>query len=128
MRPVLVRILVVAVCLLGALAWISATHHRGADAGRTALAIQRATPFGFGGGVLLQVECADQVTVERRPDPAGSGLEQITVWGRPRVGRCHPDVRVGFGVGARIDADHPAGPLKFVDGASSQVVTVSSDR
>lgn len=128
MRRVVVRILVVAACLLGASAWVTATHHRGADSSRTALAIQKATSFGFGGGVLLHVECADHVTVERRPDPAGSGLEQITVWGRPRVGRCLPDVRIGFGVGPRVDADHPAGPIKFVDGASSQVVTVSSDR
>ncbi len=115
----------VAGCLLGAAAWIAATDHRGADAGRTALAIQEATTFGFGGGVSLQVECADQVTIERAPDPSGSGLEQITVWGRPRVGRCHPDAQVAFPL-EPVTPGKSRQPLKFVDGTTSQVVTVSS--
>ena len=115
----------VGACLLGAAAWISATHGLGADAHRTPLAIESATSFGFGGAYRLKVECADHVTVEVRPDPSGSGLPEVTVWGRPRVGRCHPDATFGGGVGPRIDPHNPTPhPRKIIDGATSQVVSL----
>lgn len=78
---------------------------------RVALAVQRAERAGD--VVLLTVECADDLEVDQQPDPAGSGLPQITVWGSPKMGRCVPPVAV----------DALAGD-EFVDGASSQVVIV----
>jgi hypothetical protein len=75
-----------------------------------ALAIQEAVRTD--GAVVLTVECASDVDVEVRPDPDGSGLQQVTVWGDPETGTCHPDATVDL-----------AGD-RFVDGASSQVVAV----
>jgi hypothetical protein len=78
-----------------------------------ALAIEQAERSS--GTVVLTVECATGIDVDRRPDPAGSGLDQVTVWGDPKTGTCHPDVTLD---------DLPQD--KFVDGASSQVVTVTA--
>ena len=76
-----------------------------------ALAIHRAErPHGT---VVLTVECATNIEVDQRPDPAGSGLEQVTVWGDPQMGRCHPDVGL-----------NDLAQDRFVDGATSQVVEV----
>lgn len=69
------------------------------------------------GTVVFTVECADGIEVDQRPDPAGSGLEQITVWGNPKTGTCHPDAGVDDLTGDQ-----------FVDGATSQVVTVEPGR
>ena len=80
-----------------------------------ALAIQKAErPHGT---VLLHVECADDIEVEQRLDPAGSGLQQVTVWGNPKVGTCEP---WDPGDAALDDLSED----RFVDGATSQVVTV----
>jgi len=82
---------------------------------RVALAIQRAErPDGV---VVFHVECADDVEVELRSDPAGSGLLEVTVWGDPQVGTC--DTK------GRASARDLAGD-RFVDGATSQVVTVEN--
>lgn len=76
-----------------------------------ALTIQKAErPHGT---VELTVECATDIEVDLRPDPAGSGLEQVTVWGNPKMGTCRPDASSNDIAGDR-----------FVDGATSQVVTV----
>lgn len=78
-----------------------------------ALAIQEAERLD--GAVVLTVECATSIEIDQRPDPEGSGLDQVTVWGDPENGTCHPVAQLdGF------EAD------QFVDGASSQVVTVTS--
>jgi hypothetical protein len=82
---------------------------------RVALAIQKATRPN--GTVLFHVECADDIEVEQRTDPEGSGLIQVTVWGRPRVGTCEPWDPGGA-------ADNDLAVDQFVDGATSQVVTV----
>ena len=80
---------------------------------RVALAIQRAVrPHGT---VIFTVECATDIEVRQAPDPAGSGLTQVTVWGRPKVGRCNP---------TNLAADGDLGSDTFVDGATSQVVHV----
>lgn len=78
-----------------------------------ALAIQTAERSD--GAVVLTVECATDLEVERAPDPEGSGLVQVTVWGDPANGTCDPQVELD-------DLDQE----KFVDGASSQVVTVAT--
>jgi hypothetical protein len=80
---------------------------------RVALAIQGAERPN--GTVILHVECADDITIEQRPDPEGSGLEQVTVWGSPRTGTCDPTDRAAL---SDLRED------RFVDGATSQVVTV----
>jgi hypothetical protein len=77
-----------------------------------ALAIREAERQG--GSVHLTVECASNIEIDRRPDPEGSGLDQVTVWGDPQSGTCNPDARLDD-----LAAD------RFVDGASSQVVTVA---
>ena len=68
------------------------------------------------GTVLLHVECATNIEVEQRLDPAGSGLQQITVWGDPQMGTCDPTDQAAL---------NDLGEDRFVDGATSQVVTVS---
>jgi hypothetical protein len=83
------------------------------DEDHVALAIQRAErPDGI---IVFHVECADDVRVEVRPDPAASGLSQVTVWGSPKTGTC--DTK------ARLSARDMYG-TQFVDGATSQVVTI----
>jgi hypothetical protein len=105
--PVRIVVLVVALTALSGLAGC------GRDEDRVALAIDRATVTGS--VVTVRTECAaiDQVAV--RPDPAGSGRPEITVWGRPKVGRCHPSARV------TVDGR----PDKVVDGATGFVVDLS---
>lgn len=84
----------------------------GGDEEHVALAIQKAErPDGT---VILHVECADDIEVEQRLDPEGSGLQQVTVWGDPQMGTCEPEVGL-----SDLAED------QFVDGATSQVVTVS---
>ena len=81
---------------------------------RVALAIHEAErPDGI---VVLHVECADDVEVQLSPDPSGSALPQVTVWGDPVVGRCDRKARVS---GRDLPGD------AFVDGATSQVVTIA---
>ncbi|MFN8017760.1 MAG: hypothetical protein U0P45_06525 [Acidimicrobiales bacterium] len=80
---------------------------------RVALAIHEAVrPHGT---VIFTVECATDIEVRQAPDPAGSGLTQVTVWGRPKVGRCDP---------SDLAADNDLSSDTFVDGATSQVVHV----
>ena len=78
-----------------------------------ALAIQSAERPN--GTVLLHVECATDIEVDQRPDPAGSGLQQVTVWGNPKMGTCDPTNRAAL---------NDLSDDRFVDGATSQVVTV----
>lgn len=108
MHPVVRRLLAVA-----ATAVVAALALTGCGGGEdhVALAIQRAERVD--GGVTFTVECADAVEVAVRPDPEGSGLQQVTVWGDPKVGTCVPDART-----SEVEAD------RFVDAATSQVVTV----
>ena len=77
-----------------------------------ALAIRSATRTDA--GVVLEVECASDLVVEQRLDPAGSGLQQVVVWGRPEMGRC-----TGTATADDLRDD------RFVDAATSQVVEVS---
>lgn len=85
------------------------------DEPRTSLAIAEARRVGD--QVVVTTECAVGVEAEVRPDPAGSGLVQVSLWGRPEVGRCEPEV---------VLDDLPADALKLVDAATSQVVDISS--
>ena len=125
LRRILIAIAVVAIA---GVAIVGLTDGYGADSGEAALAIGGVHQIGFSAQLQLEVECADHVRVELRDDPAGSGLTQITVWGRPRVGRCTPtDATVNtFELDRRAQANGQRTANKFVDGASSQVVTLSS--
>ena len=116
-----------------AVAWIvgialaGARSGRPVDDARVPLPIEKATVLGFGGNVHLVVECATDVTVTVGKDHGGSALAEVTVWGRPKVGRCHPDEA---SIGGGVHNGLPPGPdgssqQKFVDGATSQVVTIS---
>lgn len=85
----------------------------GGDEERVALAIDEARRTGD--GVELSTECASSLEVQVRPDPAGSGLVQVSLWGRPELGRC----------AATIALDEvPADATKLVDAATSQVVDI----
>ena len=82
----------------------------GADDGRTALAVRHAEVVD--GGLLVETECSTDLTAEVGPDHGGSGLPEVTVWGRPRTGRCRSTIRVPI--------TDP--PTMFVDGTTSEVV------
>ena len=125
LRRVLIAIAVVAIAVV---AIVGLTDGYGADSGEAALAISGVHPIGFSAQLQLEVECADHVRVELRDDPAGSGLTQVTVWGRPRVGRCTPtDATLNqFELDRRAQANGQMTATKIVDGASSQVVSLSS--
>lgn len=84
----------------------------GADDGRTALAVRHAEVVD--GGLLVETECSTDLTAEVGPDHGGSDLLEVTVWGRPRTGRCRPTIRVPI--------TDP--PTMFVDGTTSGVVRV----
>lgn len=107
MAIVAVVLLVVGVAALGA-----ATRP---SEDRVALAIQKAVRPN--GTVVFTVECATDIEVEQSMDPAGSGLIEVTVWGKPKVGRCDPSNQA---------ADNDLGVDRFVDGATSQVVVVQN--
>jgi len=79
---------------------------------RVALAIHRAERLDTG-VVIYEVECATDLDLGYGTDPLGSGLGQITVWGRPAVGRCTGTI-----------GDNDQGADRFVDGATSQVVEI----
>lgn len=100
--PTLVLVCVAAAALAGC----------GGGEERASLAIDRAERRGD--VVVLTTECADDVEVEARPDPAGSGLVQVSLWGAPVVGRCAPEVEV----------EVPAEQAKLVDAATGQVVDI----
>ena len=106
-----------AVAWIAGLAIAGLRDGRPVDDARVPLPIERAYPRGFGARIQLQVECATDVEVVIGKDHGGSDLPEITVWGRPKVGRCHPE-----------EAATTLGPNrtdKIVDGATSQVVTIS---
>lgn len=126
MHHVGVRVVVVVTALLAVVALAAVVHHGGAASERTALAISRIDPVGDGGDFRLVTECADHVEVEVGRDAGGSDLPQITVWGRPRVGRCDAGAAVSLPPAAfRATDGHP--PLtQVVDGATSQVVDLPS--
>lgn len=60
------------------------------------------------------VECAEDVTVTVGRDHGGGALPEVTVWGRPTIGRCQSTAEVTV----------PGLPGKIVDGATSQVVEI----
>ena len=97
-----------------------------------ALAVAIATLAGCGGGedraslairtaerrgtaVVVTTECAGDVVAETQPDPAGSGLVEVSLWGSPKVGRCAPEV---------VLEAIPADQVKVVDAATGQVVDI----
>ena len=85
----------------------------GREAKRTALAVREARTDS--GAVVVTTECADQITFELHPDPLGSGLTQVSLWGYPTVGRCRPEIHLNG-----VDAS----TTKLVDAATGQVVSV----
>jgi hypothetical protein len=80
---------------------------------RVALAIDEARRSG--GTVELSTECASSLEVQVRPDPAGSGLAQVSLWGRPELGRCTATIALD---------ELPADATKLVDATTSQVVEI----
>jgi hypothetical protein len=96
--------------LLTAVAAASALTGCGSD-GRTALAIDEVTWHGPG-ALRITTECSTEVEVEVGVDHGGSGLPEVTVWGRPSIGRCRPAVTV------RV----PRGTTRIVDGTTSLVI------
>jgi hypothetical protein len=106
------RLLLVA----GLIAPASALAACGTETGRTALAIER-TRWAGDGTLVVSTECARDLEVEVGADHGGSDLTEVTVWGRPEVGRCGPEVAVAL---PRDPAGRPA--TKIVDGATSMVV------
>jgi hypothetical protein len=88
----------------------------GTDPGRTALAIE-ATRWAEDGTLVVATECARLLEAEVGRDHGGSDLPQVTVWGRPEVGRCEPEVVV------TVPRDAAGGlPTKIVDGTTAMVV------
>src|SRR4051794_11309107 len=61
--------------------------------------------------VELRTECADHLRLDVRRRPGHK--PEVTIWGRPRVGRCQPLLRV------RLRSD------QLVDGATSMAVDVT---
>lgn len=92
----------------------------GADPGRTALAIE-GTRWATDGTLVVTTECAGRLEAEVGPDHGGSDLPQVTVWGRPEVGRCVAEVTVTL---ARDTAGRL--PAKIVDGTTSMVLDLPS--
>lgn len=83
----------------------------GADQGRTALAVEH-TRWSPDGTLVVQTECSEELeahgaTVARQPT-----IYEVTIWGKPRVGRCHPEMRLS--VGTRV--------TKLRDAAGNQLV------
>ena len=97
--------------LVGAVLAISAC---GADQPKTSLAIERVSVVD--GIVRATTECADEVRADVRPDPAGSGLLEVSLWGTPKLGRCHRAIALD---------DVSPDTTKLVDAATGQVVDVS---
>ena len=117
---------VVATVVIALVAFVGLTDGYGADSGRTALAISGTEDVGFSADLRLVTECADEVTVEVARDPAGSGLALVTVWGRPRVGRCRaPAYVTSFELQGQSAAGQTEPVRKFVDGATGFVVDIS---
>ena len=80
---------------------------------RTALAIDGATWLGPT-RISVGTECAMDLVVTVGADHGGSDLPEVTIWGRPRAGRCHPTVTVRL----------PRRTAKIVDGTTSEVITL----
>lgn len=95
---------------------VAATALVGCGGGETEVVVAVDRAERTGDGIVLSVECADDARVERRADPDGSGLEELTVRASPQVGRCDTEVRVT-----------PFAGTRFVDGATGQVVDVGTD-
>ena len=79
--------------------------------GRTALAIER-TGRGGNGTLVVYTECADIDEVAVTADHGGSPLREVTVWGRPKIGRC----------ASRAEVSVAASETQIVDGATSMVL------
>lgn len=83
----------------------------GVDEERTALAVE-STSWRAPGRLEVTTECADDLRVLVQVDPAGTGLTQVTLGGRPRVGRCETSAVV----------DVPADARRIVDGTTGFMV------
>ena len=79
--------------------------------GRTALAIEH-TSRSADGALTVSTECADIDEVVVTADHGGSPLAEVTVWGRPKLGKCK----------SRIEVSVEASQSQIVDGATSMVV------
>ena len=88
----------------------------GANGDRTALAFTHPR-WNDAGDLVVSTECATDLSVEVGTDHGGSDLWEVTVWGRPAMGRCRPAIEVKLPVEART-----ARPPKVVDGTTSMVV------
>ncbi len=83
----------------------------GADEGRTALAV-RSARWSERGDLVLTVECAELDTVDVEPGAGVDDLPLVTIWGRPKFGRCAPSVAVAL----------PSGTTSIDDAATALVV------
>ena len=115
-KPFTRRVALPSVAALSAAAWLSAC---GGPAPRTALAIEDAH-WTARGTLVVTTECADDVEVEVGADHGGSDLMEVTLWGRPRVGRCRPSLEVPLDPGVRATR-----PSQVVDGTTSMVVDIA---
>lgn len=88
----------------------------GTDRGEVALVIASARQASPTEVEVVSDECADQLRTQVERDAGGSDLPQITLWGRPRPGRCEPRRR------ARLPA--PTTERGIVDGATGTVLPV----
>ena len=77
---------------------------------RTALAIT-ATSW-VGPDLVVTTECATEVDADVGVDSGGSGLTEVTLWGKPALGRCSPTIEVSL----------PPGTSRIVDGTTSTVI------
>lgn len=89
----------------------------GAREDRTALAI-RSTRWNAAGDLTVTVECAEIASTDVRPGAGVDGLALITIWGRPKVGRCHPEIAFAL----------PAETTRIDDAATGMVVDLPPHR
>lgn len=85
----------------------------GAKAGRTALVANEPQRLG-NGQVQVMVECASSVEATVRAGAGVEALPLVTIWGRPRAGRCQIPVRL----------DLPPETTRFDDAASGMVINI----
>lgn len=83
----------------------------GADEDRTALAV-RSTRWNERGELAVTVECAEVAGREVRPGAGVEGLPLVTLWGRPKIGRCRTEVTLPL----------PDGTSRIDDAATGKVV------
>lgn len=62
--------------------------------------------------IIVTVECAQDVVAQVEPGAGTEGLPLVTIDGRPKVGRCRPEVAL----------DIPAGTTRVEDAATGTVI------